>query len=166
MRKRLPIVTESPDSLAQQLKAETDSKKRQRLQALSLIASGHVPSRLALAALLAVHRHTIPAWLELYEAGGVEALLTIHKAPGKVPTLTPKALTALQTRLERPQGFASYGAIQQYLAQTHHVHLASSPVHALVRYKLKAKPKSPRRSHPKKTRPQSHSFPTPVRSKP
>jgi winged helix-turn helix protein len=133
MRKRLPLVTESPDSLAQQLTAETAVKRQQRLQALSLIASGQVPSRLALAALLAVHRHTIHAWPELYEAGGVGALLTIHKAPGKVPTLTPQVLTALQPRLEQPQGFASYGAIQQYLAQTHPVQLADSTVQALVR---------------------------------
>lgn len=166
MRKRLPIVTESSASLAHQLKAETDVKRRQRLQALYLIASGQVASRLALAALLAVHRHTIQAWLALYEAGGVEALLTIGKAPGKVPTLTPKVLTALQRRLAHPGGFASYGAIQQYLAQAHHVRLAYSTVHALVRYKLKAKPKSPRRSHPKKPRPQSASFPSPARSRP
>jgi transposase len=166
MRKRLPLVTESPDSLAQQLKAEPDGKRRQRLQALYLIASGQVASRLALAALLAVHRHTSQAWLALYEAGGVKALLTIHKAPGKAPTLTPEVLSALQRRLAHPRGFASYGAIQQYLAQTHAVRLAYSTVHALVRYKLKAKPKSPRRSHPKKMRPQSRSFPTPVPSRP
>jgi hypothetical protein len=51
MRQRLPLVTESLDSLAQQLKAEPDVKRRQRLQALYLIASGQVASRLALAAL-------------------------------------------------------------------------------------------------------------------
>ena len=92
-----------------------------------------MPSRLALAARLAVHRHPIPAWLELYEAGGVEALLTIPKAPGKVPTLPPKVLTALQTRLEQPQGFASSGAIQPYVAQTPPVQLAYRTVHARVR---------------------------------
>jgi transposase len=160
------MITESPDSLAQHLKAETDVKKRQRLQALYLIASGQVASRLTLATLLAVHRHTIQAWLQLYETGGMEALLTIHKAPGKAPTLPPKVLTALQRRLAQPRGFASYGAIQQYLAQTHRVRLAYSTVHALVRYKLRAKPKSPRRSHPKKKRPPSRSFPTSVRSRP
>jgi len=166
MRKRLPFVTESPNSLLQQLKAETDVKRRQRLQALYLIASGQVAARLALAALLAVHRHTLQAWLDLYEAGGMEALLTIHKAPGKMPTLTPKVLRALQRRLAHPRGFASYGAIQQYLAQTHHVQLAYSTVHARVRYKLKAKPKSPRRSHPKKARLRSHSSPASVQSRP
>ncbi|HEX2242863.1 MAG TPA: hypothetical protein VHK27_06350 [Gammaproteobacteria bacterium] len=33
----------------------------------------------------------------------------------------------------------------------HRVSMAYSSVHALVRYRLRAKPKSPRRSHPKKT---------------
>ena len=59
-------------------------------------------------------------------------------------------LAQLQQRLAQPQGFASYGAIQRYLAQEHQVHLCYSTVHGLVRYKLGAKPKAPRRAHPKK----------------
>jgi hypothetical protein len=54
-------------------------------------------------------------------------------------------------RLDDPRGFASYGELQPYLAQAQKVRLSYSAVHALVRYKLRAKPKSPRRAHPKKT---------------
>jgi transposase len=151
MNNPLPTITESPEQLQRQLKTERDAQKRQRLQALYRLASGQAQSRLALATLLAVHRHTIRAWLALYAVGGLAALLTLKKAPGKVPLLSPPALQALQERLAQPQGFASYGDIQQYLAQAHHVPLAYSAVHALVRYKLQAKPKAPRRSHPKKT---------------
>lgn len=100
---------------------------------------------------MAVHRHTIQTWLKLYEAGGRRALLTIKKAPGKRPSLTPGILTQLQARLSRHQGFSSYGEIRQYLARVHKIALAYSTVHKLVRYRLQAKPKAPRRSHPKKS---------------
>lgn len=90
-------------------------------------------------------------WLELYEQGGLEGLLTIKKAPGKKPLASPKVVEALKERLHHPEGFRAYGEIRAYLAQEHRVSMAYSSVHALVRYRLHAKPKSPRRSHPKKT---------------
>ena len=151
MNKPLPSITESPGQLQRQLRAETDAKKRARLQALYLLASGQATSRLMLAKLLAVHRHTLQTWLKLYEAGGLKALLTIKKAPGKTPSVSPYALTKLQEQLATVHGFGSYGEVQQYLARTHKVTLAYSSVHKLVRYKLKAKLKAPRRSHPKKS---------------
>jgi len=151
MHTALPPIAESTESLHLQLRAETDPKKRARLQALYLLASGQASSQLALATLLAVHRHTIQAWLKLYVEGGLKALLTIKKAPGKPPSLTPSVLTHLRARLADVRGFGSYGEIQQYLAQTHKIALAYSSVHKLVHYKLKAKLKAPRRSHPKKS---------------
>lgn len=160
MYKPLPTITESPERLQKQLRAEPDAKKRQRLQALYLLASGQATSRVVLAQLLAVHRHTIRAWLTLYEAGGLPALLTIQQAPGKVSTLSPSVLTKLRVRLDDPRGFASYGEIQQYLIREHQCPLSYSAVHALVRYPLQAKPKAPRRSHPKKTPQRSHTSST------
>jgi hypothetical protein len=64
MNKLLPVITESVESLQTQLRPETDPKKRPRLQALYLLASGQATSRLVLAKLLAVHRHTIQTWLK------------------------------------------------------------------------------------------------------
>jgi transposase len=151
MNKPLPPITESPEQLQKHLRAEADAKKRARLQALYLLASGQATSRQMLAKLLAVHRHTIQTWLKLYEAGGLTALVTIHKAPGKTPSVSSHVLTKLRAQLATVRGFGSYGEIQQYLARTHKVTLAYSTVHKLVRYKLKAKLKAPRRSHPKKS---------------
>jgi len=155
MNKALPRIAESPQALQSQLRTATDPKKRSRLQALYLLASGQAPSRLVLAKLMAVHRHTIQTWLQLYEEGGLSALLTIKKAPGKRSSLTPAILIKLQARLSQNQGFSSYGEIRQYLARVHKIPLAYSTVHKLVRYRLKAKPKAPRRSHPKKSLKQS-----------
>jgi hypothetical protein len=61
MNTPLPPITESPEQLQAQLRVEREAKKRARLQALYLLASGQAASRLALAKLLAVHRHTIQA---------------------------------------------------------------------------------------------------------
>lgn len=163
MYKALPTITESGAELQRRFRAEQGAQKRQRLQALYLLATGQATSRLAVADLLAVHRHTVRAWLAVYEAGGLSALLTIGKAPGKRSALTPTVRARLQTRLRQPRGFGSYREIQQYLATDHHVHLAYSTVHGVVRYQFQAKPKSPRRSHPKKTLKRSPSFNAPSR---
>lgn len=160
MYKALPPITESAGELQQRLRAEKDAQKRQRLQALYLLATGQATSRLQVADLLAVHRHTVRAWLAVYEGGGLGALLSIRKAPGKRSALTPAVRAKLQARLHQPRGFGSYRELQQYLAADHHVQLAYSTVHGIVRYQLRAKPKSPRRAHPKKTLPPSPSFRT------
>src|SRR5215204_2934504 len=109
MNKPLPPLGERPESLHAQLRSETDPKKRARLHALYLLAGGHVRSRLTLAKLLAVHRHTIQTWLKLYEEGGLRMLLTITKPPGKRPSLTPIVLTKLQERLAQVRGLAGTG---------------------------------------------------------
>jgi transposase len=151
MRKSLPTITERAEELQALLRTKPNGKKRVRLQALYLLASGQAASQLGLAKLLAVHRHTIQTWLKQYEAGGLIALLAIRKAPGKAPAVSPAMITKLQERLADVRGFGSYSEVQPYLAQTHKVELAYSTVHKLVRYKLKAKLKAPRRAHPKKS---------------
>lgn len=151
MKKKLPQIHQGREELQQRLKAERDVQKRQRLQALYLLVSRQAKTRSAVAALLGVHRHSVGTWLECYEQGGLDGLLMIKKAPGKKPLASPEVLEALQERLQYPEGFASYGEIQTYLEQEHQVAMVYSSVHALVRYRLGAKPKSPRRSHPKKT---------------
>jgi transposase len=126
MYKALPTITESADALQHRVRTEQDPQKRQRLYALSLLASGHAPSCLAIAELLAVPRHTVRAWLATYETGGLRALLTLQQAPGKRSALTPAVRAQLQTRLRHPRGFGSYRESQPYLASEHSVPLAYS----------------------------------------
>ena len=150
MNKPLPSIKESADFLLKKVKAESESNRRLRLQAIYLIATNQVRSRLALSQLLAVHRHTIKNWLNLYLQGGVAKLLEVQKPAGKKSSLSEQALSELKTRLATPEGFASYKEIHQFLHDDHHATIGYAAVHKLVRYKLKAKPKSPRPSHPKK----------------
>jgi len=151
MRKRMPTITESADALHQRMKQEKDVKKRQRLQALYLAASGRAHHRPEIADLLGVHRHSVAAWFEAYAEGGIDKMLRYQvPRPPLRQRITATALMALQAKLQDPHGFASYHQIRLWLAEEHQVSLAYSSIHALVRYKLHAKPKRPRPSHGKK----------------
>jgi transposase len=150
MNRAVPTITETTEELKTLLKAERDVKRAQRLQMLYLFASKQVKTRKAAATLLGVHRETLGDWLTLYQTGGREGLLTLYVAPGKAPSVTPEVETQLREALSKPAGFASYGEIQEWLWQNQGIRLAYSTVHALVRYKLKARPKVARRSNREK----------------
>jgi Homeodomain-like domain len=100
----MPTITESAEALHQRIKQEKDSKKRQRLPALYLVASGHVRHRTELAVLLGVHRHSVAAWLAAYAAGGLDQAL--HSRVPRPPIrqrITTTAWAALQDqRQDRP----------------------------------------------------------------
>ncbi len=152
MRKAMPRITESADELQRRMQSERDLKKRQRLHAFSLAASGQARHRHEIAALLGVHRHSVAAWFLAYTKGGLDhALCHQRPRPPVHQRITATALAALQAKLQDPHGFAGYRQMQVWLAEAHQVSLAYASVHALVRSKLHAKPKRPRPSHAKKT---------------
>ena len=100
-----------------------------------------------------MHRHTVRDWLSLYEEGGPEGMRELG-TPGPEPEQTsipPDAMAALEERLDSPEGFAGYTKIQHWLGEEFGLDLPYSTVHGIVRYRLKAKPKVPRRSHAKKS---------------
>jgi transposase len=143
-------VTEPADDLKHMFLHERDSRKRQRLHMLYLLASGQVTRHSHLAPLLGRNRSTISSWLSLYEHGGLDALLAIYIPQGKPPALSPDQLDHLKQRLEQPDGFASYGEVQQWIADTFGVQMGYHAVHTLVHDKLNARPKVARPRHEKK----------------
>jgi transposase len=151
MRKKMPSITESAVELLRRMKREPDIKKRQRLHALYLVASGQTRHRIDVAQTLGVHRHSVAAWFAAYAAGGVEQALR-YEVPRarRARRMTDTALAALKAQLQAPAGFASYGHIRTWLAEQHQVQLSYASVSALVRGELGAKPKRPRPSHEKK----------------
>jgi transposase len=151
MYQALPSIQETAEELRDVMKAEHRPSARQRVHALYLVASGQARSRSATARLLGVHRDTIGAWFRLYVEGGRDRLLDLYSAPGKTSRVPPDGLAALRARLEQPDGFASYGEIQTWLAETHGVQMQYAALHKLVAYKLKARPKVVRPRHIKKS---------------
>jgi hypothetical protein len=75
MRKPMPHMSESADE-RRRMKSESDLKKRQRLHAFDLAASGQARHCQEIAALLGVHRHSVAAWFRAYTAGGLDHALS------------------------------------------------------------------------------------------
>jgi hypothetical protein len=57
------------------MKQEKDLKKRQRLQALYIAASGRAHHRQEIVDVLGVHRHSVAAWFDAYATGGLDHML-------------------------------------------------------------------------------------------
>lgn len=79
-----------------------------------------------------------------YKDGGCDRLLEVKHAPGKVSIVSGEILERLKQRLQEPQGFHSYGQIQQWLVGEFKLDIAYKTVYELVRYRIGAKLKVPR----------------------
>jgi transposase len=145
-----PCIREHVNELRQRLQHEHDGHKKPRLQMLYLLASGQAHSRQEVARLLGVHRNTIGRWLAIYAARGLQALLATYVPAGKSVSLAPAILASLEEALRRPEGFASYEALRQWVRRTHGVEVKYKTLYAIVRKRFRAKLKVPRPSHTKK----------------
>ena len=107
---------EDLDTLHARLHSERAPKRKPRLHLLVLRTSGHVTSRGQAAAPLALHRHTVAAWLRRSRDGGLEAFLTSKEAgaPAGQTPLPPAVFEPLQARLATSRGFASSRELQQW----------------------------------------------------
>jgi transposase len=150
MRKALPVITESVESLKQRLQRKYDGRKKPRLQMLYLLANGQAQTCRDVAQLLGVHRNSIGHWLAIYETGGLEALLEVYVPAGKPVSLSPEVLASLEQALHEPAGFASYEALRQWVKQTHRVEVNYHTLYTIVRTRFRSKLKVPRPSHTKK----------------
>jgi transposase len=152
MKMPIPPIHETPEDLKALLSAEHDAHRHQRLQALYLLQTQQARTRRQVAQLLGVSRDPVGRWLAAYATGGILQMLTIAKAPGKTPLLSPEVQQALRERLAHLDGFASDKAVWQWLRQDYGLSIAYKTVHKFVRYTLQAKLKVPLKSHIKKSR--------------
>ena len=152
MSKAFPAIQETVEQLETLLKAAHDGNRQLRLELLWLIKTGQVSSRIEAGQRLFQHRHTISRGLTAYEQGGLDKLFVRGKCGphSGQRQLSDEVYQALQDRLASPQGFVSYGQIQQWLWHEWGQWVKYSTLHHLVRYELKAKLKQPRPSHSKK----------------
>ena len=141
-------ILESREELEHRLDRQTTATGKERLQMLYWLKLGIVNSRQDVVKLLHKSEATITRWLSRYKSGGLSALLEVKHAPGNASSIPTDVVSRLQQRLQQPQGFTSYGQVQQWLEQECSVRANYHTVHALVRYKLQAKLKKPRpKSH-------------------
>lgn len=152
MRRALPEVRESLESLRELLAKTKDAKRKRRVHLLVLMRSGEVRSRGAGAKHLGVHRNSIGDWLQAYEERGLEGLLEIGTPGAKAgqKVLAPAVLKQLQERLAG-EGFASYGEAREWLQREFGLEIPYGTVYGLLRFRLASKLKRARPLHVKKT---------------
>ena len=150
MRRPLPLIHESAEELKRQMRAESHETKKQRLHVLYLLASGQASERQQAAAMLGLHRNTVGRWLQLYEEGGLSALLEIKPSPGAKPQLSPEQQALVRAELSKPEGFSSYIELQEWIAERFGVRMNYAALYHMARYRMGAKLKVPRPTNPKK----------------
>lgn len=138
------VVTESLEQLEKSLRHARSASQKERLQMLVWLKQGEVNSRNELAQRCHRDKATITRWLRRYRDGGLKALLTQGTAPGAPRKIQGEALEKLKARLAQPEGFHSYGEIQQWLEQNCQLRVDYGTLYRVVRYELKAKLKVPR----------------------
>jgi transposase len=151
-------VKESLADLAEQLRRVETPTAKERLQVLYWLKQDKAPSISAIAKVVGKHRNTVQTWLSNYRDGGVSAMLEIKKSPGGVRVIPQWAETALAKRLQESHGFQSYGAVQQWLAETLGVEVEYHAVYQMTRYRLKAKLKVARPQNYKQASEQRSAF--------
>ena len=150
----LPVVAESAAELLEVRRSERDERRRERLHALWLVASGQASSRTDLARRLGRNRETLSRWLTDYTRGGLAALLRPAARRGPASqggtTLPADVQEAVRARLAQPQGERGYLALWRWAKAEHGVVLGYSRFYRWVRGQLGATLKVARKSHGQK----------------
>ena len=141
-------VSETVQELKHRLHHAVTCSTKERVQMLYWIKSGAIATRKELSQKLGRDESTIDRWLKRYQQGGISSLLEVKTPPGKKSQISAGQMNQLEQRLSQPQGFKSYGEIRDWLNHELGVDLAYKSVHKIVRYKLKAKLKTPRPQSP------------------
>ena len=119
----LPHIVEGAAELLELRRVERDERRRERLHALWLVASGTVQSRSALARQLGRNRETVSRWLEDYQREGLATLLRAPRPAGRphlggigLPAATQEAIRA---RLAQSRGERGYLSLWRWARAEH-----------------------------------------------
>lgn len=114
------IVKESLEEIGQRLSQASKPIIKERLQVLYWLKQEKAPSISNIAKSMGRHRGTLQEWLKIYREEGVAGLEMVKSSSGGGNRVIPKwAESALSKRLQESEnGFASYGAVQEWLSQT------------------------------------------------
>jgi DNA-binding transcriptional ArsR family regulator len=108
-------IEESLEKLKQLLSEQKTGKSKERLQVLYWLSSGKSQNVEELAARTGHHRTTVSRWLSIYRKVGMTSLLNIKKSSGRIRKIDREIEKCLVEELKDPEGFISYGEVQQWL---------------------------------------------------
>ena len=144
-------IKETSSQLQEILNQQKTVTSYRKIQALYLLKSGKIKTVTDIAIALGVHRVTVQRWFKEYSDRGLESLLVVRQKAGSPQKISKIARAGLKERLKDPSnGFKSYGAIQKWVYSEYGENIDYKTLHGIVRYKLKAKLKVPRKSSIKK----------------
>ncbi len=150
-------VKESQEELKHRLHHAVTASSKERLQMLYWLKSNATSeavafgtaSRKELSQKLGRDESTIYRWLKRYRQGGLTNLLDVKTPTGKKSKISEGEMNQLKERLSQPQGFKSYGEIQDWLNQEFGVDLAYKSVHAHCSLQIKSQIKNATSTKPK-----------------
>jgi transposase len=137
-------ISEAPATLKTLLGQQRTARGKERVQALYLLKTKQVETVQHLAVVLGRNRVTVQRWLQKYRTGGLDKLLEVSKSKGRPMVIPEEVIEAIKQELKDPEGFESYGEVQTWMKAVLGIEASYHVVHNLVRYKLKAKRKTPR----------------------
>ena len=150
------MVAETVQELLELRRVERDERRRERLHALWLVASGQISSRMELARRLGRNRETVSRWLADYAQAGLARLLRPAERPGPTgqggTTLPATVQKAVRARLTQPHGERGYLSLWRWAKVEHGVQISYSRFYRWVRAQLGATLKVARKSHGQKKR--------------
>jgi transposase len=153
------VIKETEQELAELLRQEKQPNNKERLQVLYWLKQQQHPTVTEIARALGRNRCTVQKWLTVYRKKGVDGMLERKPIPNPHVRVIPKwAETALAKRLQEPEGFKSYGAVKQWLAEKLGVEATYHAVYQMTRYRLKAKLKVARPQNSKQNPNQLEAF--------
>ena len=159
-----PRIAQSAQELLERRRGERDERRRERLHALWLVASGAVKSRSALARQLARNRETVSRWLEDYGREGLPGLLRAPERRGPPGQggigLCAAVKAAISTRLGQAQGERGYLSLWRWAQAEHAMTYSYSHFHRWLHGQLGARLKVARKSHGEKKTQNSPPFTT------
>jgi transposase len=151
MKQGMPAVWEEPSQLRKLMQQQADSRLRSRLHLLYLLRTGVVTNRAQAAQLLGIGRNTVGQWLHQYERGGLQAVLAVGRAPGKVSSLPAAVIAGMRAKLAAPSGCASFHELWRWVEQTYHLQTTYSVVWYTATHLLGARLAVARPTHIKKS---------------
>ena len=92
---------------------------QERLQVLYLLKSRQAKDITTAAQLIGRDRTTVQRWLQKYQQGGIAKLIAARTGQGRKRVINEPVNQALEAELAKPEGFKSYGAIQDWLKREH-----------------------------------------------
>lgn len=137
-------IKETEAELESLLKQQKTASGFERIQVLYLLKTHQTSSVQHIATVLGRRRITVQRWLKHYREAGLQGLLEKRKSPGRPKIIPVDVRSQLKKELCEPEGFKSYEEIRTWLRASQGIEASYKVVHEVVRYKLKAKLKTPR----------------------